>query len=195
MPDTLSILTGEYERLRLAADHAAIELDLGCGKGGYLLELARRFPDRLIIGADVMLGRLRKIKRKAERRDLDNVMLLRVEAWSLLPLLPDRVLDRIHILCPDPWPKARHRAHRLITSEFLGRLAGKLKATGVLHLATDNGPYLETMRAAIAPLASYREDREGIRDAVDIQTDFERGFAARGVAVGHLSYRREAQLV
>ena len=195
MPDTLSILTGEYERLRLAAGHAAIELDLGCGKGGYLLELARRFPDRLIIGADVMLGRLRKIKRKAERRDLANVMLLRVEAWSLLPLLPDGVLDRIHILCPDPWPKARHRAHRLITSEFLGRLAGKLTATGVLHLATDNGPYLETMRAAIAPLASYREDREGIRDAVDIQTDFARGFAARGVAVGHLSYRREEQLV
>ncbi|HCN07753.1 MAG TPA: hypothetical protein DIT01_07445, partial [Lentisphaeria bacterium] len=107
MPDALSILTGEYERLRLAAAHDAIELDLGCGKGGYLLELARRFPDRLIIGADVMLGRLRKIKRKAERRGLDNVMLLRVEAWSLLPLLPDGVLDRIHILCPDPWPKAR----------------------------------------------------------------------------------------
>ena len=56
MPDALSILTGEYERLRLAAGHAAIELDLGCGKGGYLLELARCFPDRLIIGADVMLG-------------------------------------------------------------------------------------------------------------------------------------------
>ena len=107
----------------------------------------------------------------------------------------DGALDRIHILCPDPWPKARHRAHRLITSELLGRLAGKLTATGVLHLATDNGPYLETMRAAIAPLASYREDREGIRDAVEIQTDFERGFAARGVAVGHLSYRREEQLV
>lgn len=195
MPNTLSILTGQYERLPMAGGHAAIELDLGCGKGGYLLELARRFPDRLIIGADVMVGRLRKIKRKAERRDLANVMLLRVEAWSLLPLLPDGALDRIHILCPDPWPKARHRAHRLITSEFLGRLAGKLTATGVLHLATDNGPYLATMRAAIAPLASYREDPEGIRDAVEIQTDFERDFADRGVAVGHLSYRRELQLV
>ena len=150
MPNALSILTGQYERLPMAGGHAAIELDLGCGKGGYLLELARRFPDRLIIGADVMVGRLRKIKRKAERRDLANVMLLRVEAWSLLPLLPDGALDRIHILCPDPWPKARHRAHRLITSEFLGRLAGKLTATGVLHLATDNGPYLATMRAAMA---------------------------------------------
>lgn len=185
----IEILTGEYRQLQFGNRHSAIELDLGCGRGGYLLAMAERFPDRLLVGADVMLGRMRRVQRKVQRRELDNVRLLRVEGWELMPLLPDHVFERIHVLCPDPWPKARHRIHRLVTSEFLGRLHSKLQDGGILHLATDNQPYLTAMETAIATLSCYRSTPEGICDVADIETDFERDFAAKGVQVQHRCYR------
>ena len=80
-----------------------VELDLGCGKGGFAVALAQSHPERIILAADVMLGRLRKVRKKLNRAQAGNAYLLRVEARHLLGrILPDRCLARIHILCPDP---------------------------------------------------------------------------------------------
>ena len=64
-----------------------LEVDLGCGKGLLSLELARRYPDRLILGSDVMLGRLRRIERKRDRRGLENLVLLRADNLDLASYL------------------------------------------------------------------------------------------------------------
>ena len=67
----ITILTNTYQMYEPPAPPSGIvELDMGCGKGGYTLALAERYPDRLILGSDVMLGRLRRIERKIERRGL-----------------------------------------------------------------------------------------------------------------------------
>jgi tRNA (guanine-N7-)-methyltransferase len=195
----LHILTDDYHAWEQAilrspqlADGPA-ELDLGCGKGGFLLQMAERYPDRLIIGADVMIGRLRRLQRKVDHRELRKVELLRIDAWNLVArLLPDESLSRVHILCPDPWPKKRHRGNRLVSSEFLGRLSRKLIPGGILHLATDNVPYFERMQDAIAPLAHFAPAPDGIADIADIQTDFERQWLAEGIPVQHIAYSRVA---
>ncbi len=186
----LEILTGTYSCWAPPDGFAEIELDLGCGKGGFLLELAENYPDKLIIGADIMLGRLRKVKKKVDRRNLKNVRLLRVSAWPLIAYhLSDHSLHRIHILCPDPWPKARHRSKRLLTSEFLGRLAGKLTANGILHISTDDSEYFDFIEAAISPLACYSRDPSGIDDVKTIKTDFENDFEGKGIPVRHTVFR------
>lgn len=193
----LHILTDDFHAWEQAVSRSPqladgpLELDLGCGKGGFLLQLAERYPDRPIIGADIMVGRLRRLARKVERRELRNVDLLRIDAWNLVArMLPDESLSRVHILCPDPWPKKRHRGNRLISSEFLGRLSRKLIPGGILHLATDNVPYFERMQAAIAPLAQFAESPDGIADIADIQTDFERQWLAQGIPTQHLAFAR-----
>ncbi len=192
---TVEILTGEYRPWILPEGFDIVELDLGCGKGGFLLSLAEKFPDRLVIGADVMLGRLRKVARKVTRRGLTNVRLLRVNAWEFVAHnLADNAIDRIHILCPDPWPKARHRSKRLVTSEFVGRTTGKLKKNGVLHLSTDHGEYLQFMNAAISPLSCLRADASTISDIAMIKTDFEADFEKAGCTVSHLAYRAARRL-
>jgi len=163
------------------AGYPRAELDIGCGKGGFVAALATRYPDRLVVGVDVMLGRLRKANRRMIREDLGNTELLRCAAWDLLALhLPDGIFDRAHVLYPDPWPKTRHRSKRLMTSEFFGRLAAKLKPNGILHICTDDRSYFGTAQAAVIPLPYYVPAPDGIDDIKDLNTDFEKRYAAEG---------------
>ncbi len=188
----IHILTNTYRVIDpwFGGPRRPIELDMGCGKGGFLLALAERRPDRLVLGSDVMLGRLRRVARKIERRGLCNVELLRAENFELAAFqLPDGCIQRVHILCPDPWPKGRHRARRLITSEFLGRLARLLAPGGVVHLATDHEPYLRTFRVVLGADRRFRPDPGGVADVADIRSDFEKQWLAEGRRVPHLAFR------
>jgi tRNA (guanine-N7-)-methyltransferase len=188
----IEILTGVYRTIdpTFGREPSAIELDRGCGKGRFCLELARRYPDRLILGSDVMLGRLRRVDRKATRRGLTNLVLLRADSLDLASyLLPQAAVDRVHLLCPDPWPKNRHRIRRLVTTDFLARIARILKPGGALHLATDFLPYFEDWRRMLAAYPAFREDASATADVADIQTDFEIQWRSAGRDVPHLAFR------
>lgn len=188
----LRVITNTYERLDpwQTRERCPIELDMGCGKGGFLLQLAQLFPERLVLGSDVMLGRLRRVERKVERRELSNVELLRADNLELVGYqLPDACVTRLHLLCPDPWPKTRHRARRLVTSDFLTRVARVLVGGGVLHLSTDHEPYLAALRQCVEALPFYDYAPGAIADIADLKTDFERKWLAAGKHVPHLAYR------
>jgi len=190
----IEILTGTYQTVdpRFGRTPSAIELDMGCGKGRMVLELARRYPERLILGSDVMMGRLRRIDRKLTNRRLDNLVLLRADNLDLASyLLPHACVDRLHLLCPDPWPKSRHRIKRLVTTDFVGRVARILKPGGVLHMSTDHLPYFEDWRRILAHYPAFREDASAIADIADIQTDFEIQWRGEGKDVPHLAFRYE----
>ena len=125
-------LTGTYYSWIPTGD--VCELDLGCGCGSYTTQLAQRYPERQILAADVMVGRLRKLVKRMHREGVENIVPLRTEARHLVGLaLPDGSLDRIHLLCPDPWPKGRHRGHRLLASDFTAQLHRVLKKDGLFH--------------------------------------------------------------
>ncbi len=168
-----------------------VELDLGCGEGSFAVLLAERFPERLVLAADVMLGRLRKLCRKMTRRGVVNITPLRGEAWQLVGgLLPDASIDRLHILCPDPWPKDRHRWHRLVSSEFVGQLGRTVKPGGVLHVATDDVPYFTDAVRVIELSGLFGRDDSQISDLAGLASDFERRFQTEGITVNHAAWRR-----
>lgn len=171
--------------------HAPIELDMGAGFGSFTLALARRFPDRLVIGTDLNSNRLRKIGRKAAEAGLHNVELLHTTSLPLMGfLLPNACIRRIHLLCPDPWPKGKHRGRRLVTSDFLARVARVLEPGGVLHMSTDHVPYFEALCNTADGLPFFEPAPEAIADIADIKTDFERIWTAQGKTVPHAAYRR-----
>ena len=125
----IHFLTNTYQVIDPLFDRypRSIELDMGCGKGRFTLELAARYPERLILGADIMAGRLRRVAKKADRRHLENLELLRTLNLDLMAfLLPPACIDRVHLLCPDPWPKDKHRNKRLVTAYFLAKVADTL---------------------------------------------------------------------
>ena len=185
----ISILTSSYCHVVPESDHA--ELDMGCGAGSFTVALAARYPERTIYAADVMLGRLRKVVRKAEQAKLENMRVLCVEARNLIAMmLPDASLDRLHILCPDPWPKNRHRGNRLLCSDFTTQLHRVLKRDGIFHFSSDDENYCDAVNKVIAESGLFELYPEGIADLTDIKSDFEKRWLAEGKAVHHRAWKK-----
>lgn len=166
-----------------------LDVDIGCGKGRFLLGRAKNHPDRQILGIDRLKGRIQKLDGKLQRAGCTNGRLIRLEAfYSVAYLLPDDSVTNFFILFPDPWPKRRHANRRLIRPEFLETIGRKLKANGNVHLATDHLDYFAVMRDVFEsdphfnPIWPYqRDDSE--------KTDFEKIFRCQGLAVAEASYR------
>ncbi|MCM8532879.1 MAG: methyltransferase domain-containing protein [Lentisphaeraceae bacterium] len=187
-----NFLAGKYEVIdpKFGGDYKKVELDLGCGKGGFSLEVAKRNPETIVLAADIKASRLQKINNKAALMKIPNLETIRVMAWDLIAYqLPNDCLDRVHILCPDPWPKFKHKGHRLVTSEFLGAVTRVLKNGGILHLSTDDRPYVAWMKEAISGLSQYVPFEEGIDDVKDIETEFERHYVEVGKGVVHMTFK------
>lgn len=168
-----------------------VELDLGCGSGGFTVRLAESKPEALVFGTDVMLGRLRKVEKLGRRTGVSNLELLRVEARHLISLIaPDSYFDRIHILCPDPWPKHKHKGNRLMSSDFMMQLNRVLKKDGILHFATDDPNYMESTRRNLETSALFEyAPQEVLDDVKDFKTDFEKEWLAIGRTVPHIALR------
>jgi len=119
-------------------------VDLGCGKGRFILAHAARNPDTRLLGIERKLRRVRKIDRKAERAGLDNIRLLRMEGYYAMKyLMPPAWMDVCFIYFPDPWPKAKHQGHRLFDVDFIDVLDRTLAPEGIVHFATDHAPYFD----------------------------------------------------
>ena len=186
----ITVLTDAYTDVKIPAD-SIVELDLGCGKGGFTTALAKKYPDRLIFAADVMLGRLRKLAKRNLRNGVNNIRLLRSEAWFLMGVaLPDGSINRLHLLCPDPWPKEKHKGHRLISSEFVARVYEKLKNNGVFHFSTDDNNYFRSAVQIIGASGLFGRDDRRIADVLDIRTDFEQKWNEEGLKVNHSGWIR-----
>jgi tRNA (guanine-N7-)-methyltransferase len=183
------------ERLDLAKLFAAprpVELEIGSGDGSFLTEYARRHPELNLIGIERLLGRLRKIDKKGLRSGLDNLLLLRLEASYVLEyLLPLQSLQAIHIYFPDPWPKRRHRKNRLVNERFPISAAHALNSAGQIHLRTDDADYFAQMQSVFAANPGF-EPIPTPAALLEIVTDFERDFHARGIPTLHATYRKRA---
>ena len=156
-----------------------LEIDLGCGKGRFLLARAAKNPETNFLGIDRMLRRIRKVDNRARRLDLGHLRLLRVEGYyAVAHLLPPAAVDVCYVFFPDPWPKARHEGHRLFNAPFLAALHRALAPNGVVHVATDHAPYFEQLAAVFAADARFTAVAPFVPAPAE-QTDFELYFAGR----------------
>ena len=186
----IRILTGVYDHLSLPQDKIC-ELDLGCGTGSFSVALAKSYPERFVMCADVMLGRLRKVVRRRNHQEVTNLEVLRVEARHLLGImLPDASLDRIHLLCPDPWPKNRHRGHRLLCCDFTTQLHRVLKKGAVFHFSSDDEYYCDAVNRVMAQSGLFAACQEAIADLACVQSDFEKRWLAEGKMVHHRAWKK-----
>lgn len=189
----LARLTSVIEPLDLAVlfgRDAPVEVDLGCGDGGFLLRYAPQRPERNFLGVERLLGRIRKLDRKAPRLGLTNLRALRVDAAYLVRyLLPPGSVAAFHIYFPDPWPKKRHRSRRLVNAAFAGALHRALGPGGTVYLRTDDADYFAQMQEAFAagpgwvPVATPPE-------LLAVRTDFEEEFLAQGRLTRHAAYAK-----
>ena len=167
-----------------------LEVEIGAGDGSFLVAYAKAHPELNLIGLERLLGRLRKIDRKARRAGLQNIRLLRLEAsYFVQYMLPPGSVNAFHIYFPDPWPKRRHWKNRLIEDTFTRSLQQALRPGGIVYLRTDDQPYFTQMLEVFARNSTF-EKMETPAQLLTIVTDFERNFHLRGVATNHATYRK-----
>lgn len=185
----------ELRREEICADVARpLEVELGCGDGTFLVGMAAQHPEREFLGIERMLGRVGKTMRKIKSGGLENARVLRLESgYAAGWLLPTAAVARVHLLCPDPWPKKRHTARRLVNQEeFLTGLARILEMGGEFLLKTDDLPYFED---ALASLGARREFErlDWPEDAFFYPiTDFESHWLSMGKEIHRARWRRVA---
>jgi tRNA (guanine-N7-)-methyltransferase len=132
------------DRSEICREDRALEVDLGCGDGTFLMEMAKQYPERDFLGVERLLGRVRKVCRKSRRRELENLRVLRLDSQYVVEwLLPEASVSRLHLLCPDPWPKMRHHRRRLIQLEFLEAVRKSLVSSGEFLFMTDHEEYFQ----------------------------------------------------
>jgi tRNA (guanine-N7-)-methyltransferase len=164
---------------------APLHVDLGCGDGSFLRELAQTLPERNFLGIDKMAGRVEKTSRKIAA--LENVRVLNVEiSYAVRFLLPPESVETFYLFFPDPWPKRRHHRRRLVTTEFLDSIRRALGEDGLLRIATDQADYFNQIQQVARNQSGFV-----IAENVDLpSTKFERRFREAGLPIYRLSLRK-----
>ncbi len=127
--------------------HAPRHLEIGCGVGETILELARRHPENDYLGLEVYRPGVGNLLSQLDKEGIENVRMICDDAVQVLGQnIATQSLDAVYIYFPDPWPKKRHHKRRLIQTGFVDLLQTRLKRHGRLFIGTDWEDYAEHIR-------------------------------------------------
>lgn len=126
-------------------DHP-LALEIGCGIGDFIVQIAARHPEQNFIAIDIFNQGCRQTCTRIEESGLANILMMRIEARYLMhQYLGRNSLSALYINCPDPWPKKRQRKRRLMNREFIDLVLFCLKDGGELNFSTDFADYGESV--------------------------------------------------
>jgi len=170
-------------------------VEIGFGRGEFLVDLAERRPETAIVGIEVSHKRAHKMARRLARLELGNVRLLAERAERAVEELfaPGSVAE-FWINFSDPWPKKRHHKRRLIQRGFVADLARRLAPGGELQIATDDPGYAEWIDAILADeprLENAHAPAPHVREVSGrLRTSFEQEWRGKGRIPYFWTYRR-----
>lgn len=146
-------------RLRaLLASDCPVEVEIGFGRGDFLLDRSKRLPETLLIGYETKIKATRLMLQRIERFGLKNLWLSDDDVRFNLPLvIEDGRLAAVHVLFPDPWWKPQHYVKRLFSPPFVDLLAAKLQSGGLLHFKSDVQEYGELVRYLVEGHGAFAE--------------------------------------
>lgn len=169
-----------------SAGDMPLELEIGSGKGTFLVQQAVLTPQINYIGIEWAKAYWRAAADRARRHELKNVRVVRTEAAGFVrSYVAPGTLAQVHIYFPDPWPKARHNKRRIVQEDFLRTLVEKLVPHGNIRLATDHMDYFAWMEehAALADDVLERlpyESPESAGEGELVGSNFERKYRREG---------------
>lgn len=163
-----------------------LELEIGSGKGTFLLNQAKLTPEVNYIGIEWARQYWLYAADRCRRHGLENVRVVRAEAGAFVrSYVPEKCLRQVHVYFPDPWPKKRHNKRRLIQADFLKELWRVLEDGGMVRLATDHSDYFEWMVTEAAQVADWFErlpfeSPQSAGQGELVGTNFERKYRREG---------------
>ena len=179
----------------LFGNERPVELEIGCGKGGFLLRQARGHPERNYLGIEWANEFYRYAADRMARWGVTNVRMARTDARHLMiNRVPAASLSALHVYHPDPWPKKRHHKRRLFTPEFVEAAVRALRPGARWAIQTDHAEYFEiicrltSQRAELEPVGF--DDPEYGAEGERTETNFEVKYVREGRPIHRLAYRR-----
>jgi tRNA (guanine-N7-)-methyltransferase len=166
-----------------------VVLEIGSGKGRFLLSSAVEHPDQNFIGVEKSLHYHRVIRERVKKRALTNVRLINHDAFLVMrDMLPDASIAEIHIYFPDPWPRQRYQKRRIIRPEALAEMRRVLVPGGLGIYVTDHKEYYEVAAPAIAAVFPTEARIPGPDDPP--RTNYEAKYRAEGRAIHEVRFSR-----
>ena len=143
------------------------ELEIGSGKGTFLIQQAGLQPQTNFLGIEWAREFWAYAADRARRHQLENVRLLHADASEFVQYrVPDGICEVVHLYFSDPWPKKRHHKRRIVQPDFLALCADRLAPGGAMHIATDWANYAEHIDEAFAGLIAVPEARVAVAGAM-----------------------------
>lgn len=176
-----------------------LHIEIGMGKGQFILNLAKKNPDVNFIGVEryssVLLRALEKYDTD-EYAGVENIRFICMDARELGEVFEAGELDQIYLNFSDPWPKARHASRRLTSREFLEKYDGVLATDGVIEFKTDNRDLfdfsLEEVEETKWQLVKHTFDlhNEAEMNLGNIMTEYEAKFSEKGNPIHKMIMKR-----
>jgi tRNA (guanine-N7-)-methyltransferase len=189
------LLTAMPDWRRLFGNHNPLVLEIGCGIGDFVTQMAAMHPDRNFIAIDYYNKGCLKTCKRIDAAGLDNVRVVRAEAREfMVRCIPPGSLLGVIVNCPDPWPKMRHRKRRLVNAEFMEFLSRFMQPGADFHFATDFDDYGEDVAGIMPAIAGfenslapdlYRHELAGYP-----LSKYMRKFMAEGKRIYFVQYRK-----
>jgi tRNA (guanine-N7-)-methyltransferase len=179
---------------------AAVEIEVGPGKGAFLLAAAQARPDTFLLGIEAARPYAQYAAARLQAAGCQNALLLVDNAKLYLQdRVPEAALARLHVYFPDPWPKRRHRGRRFFTDDVIAVLERVLRPGGWLLVSTDNAAYAgQICRVLGAAAGLCRDPEEEARLLAQppghafSPTGFEAKYLEEGRAIHRYAYRRRS---
>jgi len=170
-------------------------VEVGFGRGEFLVDLARRRPTDAFVGIELSHKRTVKMARRLARLELGNVRLLEARAERAVEeLFAPGSVSEFWVNFSDPWPKKRHFKRRLLQPAFVADLARRLAPGGTLEIATDDPSYAEWIDDVLAAeplLENAHAPEPHLRDAPGrLRTSFEEEWRGKGRIPYFWTHRR-----
>ena len=172
-----------------------VELDIGCGRGMFLVNAGLAHPERNFLGIELDYTEGRRGAKRLARREMENVRVIGGDAKECLRKhVPAHSVSAAHVYFPDPWWKRKHKKRRLFNDEFADLLANIVQPGGLVHSWTDVGEYFEVIAALMNHHPRFEplpvpELAPAAHD-LDYQTSFHRRRAKAGFAIYRGCWRR-----
>ena len=173
-------LINSYEDIRSEkANFSRLILEIGFGNGENILTLAKNNPDTLFVGSEVYLAGIGYLIGEIQELGLLNIRITTGDIRLLIEQIKEPLFDDGLIICPDPWPKARHHKRRLIKEDFLKLVHPIIKEQGELFISTDWENYAESIEEAINQSSGYEKLTGSVYQESDL-TKFQQRAAKEG---------------
>ena len=165
-------------------------LEIGSGKGRFLIATATERPDLNLVGIEKSLHYHRVIRDRVLKRDLQNVRLINHDAFLVLrDMMPDASLAEIHIYFPDPWPRKKEQKRRIIRVDVLDQIRRTLVDGGMAIYVTDHRDYFEVAAPRIEQ--HFRAERRIPGPDDPPRTNYEAKYRAEGRGIYEVRFWKD----